>query len=124
MTKPLGELETLVMSVAWSNPALTVREVCEHLVDGKQRAYTTIMTTMDRLHRKGLLKRSKDKNAWRYQPALTREDFEHALADQLAAQIIEVHGEVGLAAFVDATSSSPELLDRLEALIAARRGKR
>ena len=122
MTKPLGELETLVMEVAWSNLALTVREVCNQLQDGRQRAYTTIMTTMDRLHRKGMLQRSKDGNAWRYRPALSREAFEHALADQLAAEIVQVHGEVGLAAFVDAASASPEMLDRLEALIAARRG--
>jgi predicted transcriptional regulator len=110
MTKPLGELETLVMGVAWSNTALTVRQVCERLEDG--RAYTTIMTTMDRLHRKGVLQRSKEGNAWSYQPALSQEDFEHALADQLAAEIVQVH----------AASASPEMLDRLEALIAARRG--
>jgi predicted transcriptional regulator len=120
MTKPLGELETLVMGVAWSNTALTVRQVCERLEDG--RAYTTIMTTMDRLHRKGVLQRSKEGNAWSYQPALSQEDFEHALADQLAAEIVQVHGDIGLAAFVDAASASPEMLDRLEALIAARRG--
>ena len=109
------------MGVAWSNPALTVRELCDRLEEGQQRAYTTIMTTMDRLHRKGLLTRLKDGNAWRYRPALSREAFEHALADKLAAEIVQIHGEVGLAAFVDAASAAPEMLDRLEALIAARR---
>lgn len=118
---PLGDLESLVMDVAWSQPSLTVRELCRLMSGERKRAYTTIMTTMDRLHTKGLLTRAKDGNAWRYTPAVSRGQFEHALADQLAAEIVTVHGEVGLAAFVDAASADPEMLDRLEAMIAARR---
>ena len=118
---PLGELETLVMDIAWSHPPLTVRELCGHMESERERAYTTIMTTMDRLHRKGLLTRAKDGNAWRYRPVMSRSEFEHTLADRLAAEIVTVHGDVGLAAFVDAASADSEMLDRLEAMIAARR---
>jgi len=118
---PLGDLEALVMDVAWGHSALTVRELSSHLESERERAYTTIMTTMDRLHKKGLLTRAKDGNAWRYSPAMSRDEYEHTLADQLAAEIVTVHGEVGLAAFVDAASAEPEMLDRLEAMIAARR---
>lgn len=118
---PLGELEALVMDMAWSHLPLTVRELCDLQVGERKRAYTTIMTTMDRLYRKGLMSRSKEGVAWRYAPAMSRDEFEHALADQLAEQIVMVHGEVGLAAFVDAASADPEMLDRLEAMIAARR---
>jgi len=121
MMKPLGELETLVMEIIWSSPALTVREVCDRQDGSRRRAYTTIMTTMDRLFSKGLLNRAKDGIAWRYQSAVSRHDFEHALADQLAVEIVQVHGEVGLAASVEAASADPEMLDRLDALIAARR---
>jgi predicted transcriptional regulator len=118
---PLGDLEALVMDAAWCNPPLTVRELWGRLPGERTRAYTTIMTTMDRLFRKGLLTRAKDGNAWRYTPAMSRDAFEHTLADRLAAEIVTVHGEVGLAAFVDAASAEPEMLDRLEAMIAARR---
>jgi hypothetical protein len=55
---------------------------------------------------------------------MSRTEFEHTLADTLAAQIVTVHGEVGLAAFVDAASADPEMLDRLEAMITARRQTR
>ena len=120
--KPLGELETLVMDVAWSGGDLTVREVCDRLEGDASRAYTTIMTTMDRLFSKGLLSREKDGQAWRYRPALTRAAFEHALADHLATEILNAHGEIGLVAFVDAASADPAMLDRLEALIALRKG--
>jgi predicted transcriptional regulator len=119
--KPLGELEALVMDVAWTGGALTVREVCDRLEGDDSRAYTTIMTTMDRLFSKGLLSRVKDGQAWRYHPTQSRAAFEHALADCLATEILNAHGEVGLVAFVDAASADPAMLDRLEALIAARR---
>lgn len=112
------------MDIAWSHPPLTVRELCDRLEGEQKRAYTTIMTTMDRLHRKGFLRREKDGNAWRYQPAVSLDEFEHRLADQLATEIVKVHGDVGLAAFVEAASAEPEMLDRLEAMIAARRNGR
>lgn len=123
--EPLGELESTVMEVAWGLPSCTAREVCDRLTGDRERAYTTIMTTMDRLHRKGLLLREKDGQAWRYAPVLSKADFERALADRLAAEILTAHGETGLAAFVDAAARVDEdLLDHLASLIEAhRRGR-
>ncbi len=110
------------MKVVWSQSPITAREVCDRMTGREERAYTTIMTTMDRLHRKGLLEREKDGLAWRYTPALSQPEFEKALADALAADILQSHGETALAAFVDAAADVDEsLLDRLTQLIAARR---
>ena len=110
------------MNVAWTHAPVTAREVCDRLTGARERAYTTIMTTMDRLHRKGLLVREKDGPAWRYAPALGKAEFEKALADGLAAEILQAHGEVALSAFVDATAEvDEELLDRLAQLVARRR---
>ncbi|WP_141621182.1 BlaI/MecI/CopY family transcriptional regulator [Myxococcus sp. AB036A] len=120
--EPLGTLESAVMKVVWSQSPITAREVCDRMTGREERAYTTIMTTMDRLHRKGLLEREKDGLAWRYTPALSQPEFEKALADALAADILQSHGETALAAFVDAAADVDEsLLDRLTQLIAARR---
>jgi predicted transcriptional regulator len=120
--EPLGELETAVMEVAWSLPTATAREVCDRLTGPRERAYTTIMTTMDRLFRKRLLSREKDGQAWRYSPRLSRPAFERALADRLAAKILDTHGKTGLAAFVDAAArSDAELLENLARLVEARR---
>jgi predicted transcriptional regulator len=80
------------------------------------------MTTLDRLHKKGLLLREKDGLAWRYRAAIDRASFERRLADALATELI-AHGEAGLVALVDATDD-PALLDRLAALISTRRGPR
>lgn len=116
--QPLGALEAAVMDVIWSRGWGTARDVCTRMTGTRERAYTTIMTTMDRLHRKGLLTRTKDGLAWRYAPAIGKVEFERALADQLAARILARHGETALAAFVDAAAQVDErLLDRLRALI-------
>ncbi|QRK09433.1 BlaI/MecI/CopY family transcriptional regulator [Archangium violaceum] len=123
--EPLGRLESAVMEVVWTHAPVTAREVCDRMTGAEERAYTTIMTTMDRLHRKGLLVREKDGPAWRYAPALGKSEFEKALADGLAAEILQAHGEVALSAFVDAAAQVDEgLLDRLAQLITQRRRRR
>ncbi len=114
--EPLGELEASVMDVVWAGAPVTAREVCDRLKGPKERAYTTIMTTMDRLHRKGLLTREKAGLAWRYQPTIDREGHQRALADALATRILASHGEAGLVAFIEAATDA-SLLDRLSALI-------
>lgn len=118
--EPLGDLELLLMDALWSGGAGTVREVGDRLPPDEARAYTTVMTTMDRLHRKGLLLREKEGLAWRYRPALDRAAWEKALADTLASRILADHGDVGLAAFVDAAADDA-MLDRLAELVEARR---
>lgn len=117
----LGRLETSVMALVWRHAPVTAREICDRMNGKKERAYTTIMTTMDRLHRKGLLVREKDGLAWRYSPAMSKAEFERAAADALAAGILSAHGEVGLAAFVDAAAVDDALLERLARLVSERR---
>ena len=122
--RPLGELEARVMGVIWSDPGLTVREVSDRLGHERKRAYTTVMTTLDRLHGKGALRRAKDGLAWRYSPVLSPAEYELAVADQLALEILDAHGELGLTAFVDAACTDDALLDRLAELIEERRSAR
>jgi predicted transcriptional regulator len=119
---PLGELEAAVMEVVWKHSPVTARDVCDRLRGKKQRAYTTIMTTMDRLYRKGLLGRRKEGMAWCYEPALTAPQFSRALADSLAGRILLAHQDTALSAFVDAAADVDEtLLDRLRNLIDAKK---
>lgn len=109
------------MEIVWRHFPSTARDVCDRMTGQWERAYTTIMTTMDRLHRKGLLRREKDGLAWRYEPAFSKASFDRALADGLATNILESHGEAALAAFVDAAAEVDEsLLDRLRQLIEKR----
>jgi predicted transcriptional regulator len=120
--QPLGELETALMRIVWQHPSVTAREVCDRMTGSRERAYTTVMTTLDRLYRKGVLERSKDGQAWRYEARFTQLEFERGLADQLAVKILADHGDAALSAFVDAVEQvDAVLLEKLEHLIASRR---
>jgi predicted transcriptional regulator len=71
--RPLGELEAAVMEQLWAaSQPLLVRDVVDALEPSRPLAYTTVMTVMDNLHRKGWLGRQRDGRAWRYQAAKTR----------------------------------------------------
>jgi len=70
-----GELEAAIMECLWarSQPA-SVRDVLGELHTGKQLAYTTVLTVLDNLHRKGVVTREMSGRAWLYQPAYSREE--------------------------------------------------
>jgi len=109
-----------VMDVLWRGEPATVREVARRL--GKRRAYTTVMTTLDRLHRKGLVARAKEGNAFRYRAALTRDQFHRALVESAVSTLLSKSTDPVLAGFVDAAVSVDEKnLARLERLIAKKR---
>lgn len=69
----LGSLEAKIMRVLWDDAGghLQVREVLDRLHD--DLAYTTVMTVLNRLHEKGLLKRRRAGRAWAYKATLSRE---------------------------------------------------
>jgi len=80
----LAPLELDCMTTLWPLGEATVREIREALAPRRTRAYTTIMTIMDRLARKGIVERSKCGRAYVYRPKLTAEEARtHALAQIL-----------------------------------------
>ncbi len=71
-----GDLEAAVMDLLWSSPApLSVRQVLERLPPRRGLGYTTVMTVLDNLHRKGLLERDPSGRAYLYWPRQTREAY-------------------------------------------------
>lgn len=69
----LGDLELQVMEVLWgTDHALSVREVLAELTRDRDLAYTTVMTVLDRLSKKGRVTRELDGRAWFYRPAESR----------------------------------------------------
>jgi predicted transcriptional regulator len=119
----LGVLERQVMSVVWNAGELNVREACELL--GTEVAYTTVMTTMDRLFKKRLLARRKVGRAFVYSAAATRDQLEGAVASELVQSLLQQHGGEPLpllSSLVDAVSDRDRaLLDDLERLIHEKR---
>lgn len=117
-----GSLERQVMDLLWDEGEMPVRGVLERL--GSGRAYTTILTVLDRLHRKGEVRRRKQDGAWIYRAGRTREE---SLGAELTSLLEEAGGrrEAVLMAFIEtAESVDAGLLARLEELIRARRRSR
>ena len=112
----LGALEREVMSLAWDQQELSVRDVCAAL--GSTVAYTTVMTTMDRLYKKGLLSRRKAGRAFLYQAAATREEVDGAVTAELVQGLLRRDGSEPLpilSSLVEALSGHDrKLLDELE----------
>jgi BlaI family transcriptional regulator, penicillinase repressor len=78
----LAPLELACMNVLWGLHEATVRDIRDGLAPSRPRAYTTIMTIMDRLARKGVVARRKVGRAYRYSAYLSEEDARsHALGE-------------------------------------------
>jgi predicted transcriptional regulator len=119
----LGTLERAVMEFLWNRASeATVGDVRAEL--GGDAAYTTLMTTLDRLYRKGLLARRKEGRAFRYSPRLQRAEFERVLTSELIGGLLTPGAAVGpiLSSIVDAVSDRDRAaLADLERLVREKR---
>ncbi len=117
----LGELETTVMELLWREPELTVCQVEERLQQRRQIAHTTVLTTLDRMHRKGYLTREKQGKAFVYAPRYSREEFERGLTQEVLGALLGQFTQPALSTFVDLIAADESRLDELEALIREKR---
>jgi predicted transcriptional regulator len=70
-----GELEAVIIDRLWNRQQVaTVRDIFDELARDRQLAYTTVLSTMDNLHRKGWLARERVGKAYQYRPIMTREE--------------------------------------------------
>ena len=83
----LGHLEREVMEVVWTRDRTTVREVQGLL--SRRVAYTTVMTTLDRLFKKGFVARNRSGRAFVYAAARTRQQTEVAVASGLGSGLFQ-----------------------------------
>lgn len=118
----LGPLEQQLLQKIWSRDSATVREL---LADGKIRqAYTTVMTTVDRLYKKGLLNRVAEGRAFRYTPRHTPEELQRVTAVESIEQLLGScdASSLPLSYLVEALSAhDAQLLDELQVLVERKR---
>src|SRR5262245_42105094 len=115
-----GTLELGVLEVMWGRKAeSSVRDVLDSFPNA---AYTTVMTTMERLHRKGVLERRKDGRAFLYRPVSSRAEMETSLVTRALRPLLKSGNAPILSCLVDEVSRHDErLLDELERLVRAKR---
>jgi predicted transcriptional regulator len=113
----LGPLELTVMEVLWRHGEANVHDVVGRL--DRPLAYTTVMTTLDRLYKKGLLDRRKSERAFFYSAHLSRDEWEQKQARELLSGL---RSESLISCLVDVVEQQDEaLLDELEKRIRIRR---
>ena len=119
----LGELECAVLEHIWSLQEATVHDVVARME--RPLAYTTIMTTLDRLYRKGLLQRLKRGRAFVYSAACTKQDVQREIARELVNEISAdpLHSRTHLLSYLieSVDPKDVEVLTKLEAAIREKR---
>lgn len=100
----LGDLERAVLEALWEYPEgewATVRDVYERLNESRDLAYTTVMTVMGRLAKKGLAVRRRAGRAFDYRPAASRDELTATFMHQTLDELTPEHRQGVLMAFVD-----------------------
>lgn len=118
----LGPLEQQVLRELWARGSATVRELLES--ENMTLAYTTIMTTMDRLYKKRLLDRESEGRAYRYFPRHTPDEMQRVAAVEGIRQLLGSGdtSSLPLSYLVEALSEhDAQLLDELQALVERKR---
>jgi len=119
----LGRLEFRLMQILWSRGESNVRDVILQL--DRPLAYTTVMTTLDRLYKKGLLERRMPERAFLYSAKMSREEWDRHRAGNIFASLFvgpRPARELLVSSFLDAVGQhDAELLDELEKKIRQKR---
>ena len=120
--RQLGPLEERLLRELWKCRSATVRELLARI--DTNLAYTTVMTTLDRLYKKQLLDRRIEGKAFRYIPRHTPEEFQKVEAGEAIREILASHvaSSLPLSCFVEAISEhDAKLLDQLQEMVERKR---
>src|SRR5579872_2972626 len=118
----LGPLEERLLEALWKRGNGTVRELVDECFE--DLAYTTVMTTLDRLFKKNLLSREGEGRAFRYTPRFTREELHREAIGEALRQLMSASpaSALPLSYFVEiVTERDAQLLDQLQEVVEAKR---
>ena len=118
----LGPLEERLLEALWKCGTATVRDLAEQFCS--DLAYTTVMTTLDRLYKKGMLLREAEGRAFRYRPRFTREELHCEAAGEAFRQLLKASpaSSLPLSYLVEiVTERDAHLLDELREVVEAKR---
>ncbi|EOP98682.1 BlaI/MecI/CopY family transcriptional regulator [Bacillus cereus] len=117
LLKIVGPLELEVMKVIWTRQDATVQNVLTELNKQNDYAYTTIMTVMNRLDKKGILTRSKVGKGYVYKPYYSPNELIQQNSSEQVEHLLHHYGDIAITQFVDAVGHNPDQLHKLKELI-------
>jgi BlaI family transcriptional regulator, penicillinase repressor len=113
-----SKLEMQVLSVLWQRGASSVRDVMDVMPDGKTRAYTTILSVMQVMEKKGLVSHVSEGNAHIYQARVSRREVTGPLLRSLVRQVFGGSAATALQHLLAENEVSREELDEIKEIIA------
>lgn len=112
----LGELELEVMKILWERGRSSVLQVSEQLSKQKDYARTTVLTIIQRLHKKGFLKRKKEDGVYRYEPTQKRQQVMGTLLNQFIDRVFD-GSSTSLVQQLTRAKLSDQELDQIRAML-------
>jgi predicted transcriptional regulator len=111
-----GPLEAKIMDCLWDfETESTIKEVLRKLEQEKAMSFNTVMTVMNRLVEKGILRKRSVSKSFVYSPVMTRDEFMDSKSKELAFDLVEEFGPLAVTHMVDALEKAdPKLLEQLE----------
>ena len=120
-----GELESAIMGILWDKGPMKGRDLHAEIRREKGIAYTTALTVLDRLSKKGFVRKNRDSGLITFSPGVSREAYENAVAEDLVHKAFEVSPNLAVSAFAGHFSKmTRQDLDRLEGLIEEKKNGR
>lgn len=128
LLKVLGELEAEIMTLIWhkaGDEGITVRDVYEELHKRRTIAYTTVMTTMARLAKKGLLRVEKVDQAFVYHPNVSEAEFTSQFVGHILDQLLDNFSSEAIAHFADLVEPEQKdsVVNLLKGIVNRHKGK-
>lgn len=121
-TKP-SDLEMQILSLLWENGPLTARQVLETLPDGKQRAYTSVLSVMQVMEKKGLLTHTTQGTAHVYRPAQSKKRVLKPFMQKIVSEVFAGRPAAMMQALLDETPVSDLEIKQMEQLLAQAKAK-
>jgi predicted transcriptional regulator len=92
----IGSLEADILAIVWEYDRTTVRDVYETLRERRQIAYTTVMTVMNNLVKKGLLAQDRTNIAYAYTPAIPGREVAHIVLDSVVDRLLRGQSNIAV----------------------------
>lgn len=120
--KVFGNLELAIMEVLWGRGGARANEVVGDIRRERKIAVTTVFTVLERLFKKGLIRKTKGEDVYIFEPVYTKDEFAREVSKEVLSGVIDLWSRSTISSFVDIVAQeNPEDLDRLSRLISAKK---
>lgn len=116
--RALGDLEKNIMDILWLRGEATGKEIFSEIRQSRNIAITTVLTVLERLAKKGIVRKTKGESVYVYVPAFTKAEFTDRVSQEVMKGIMDISASSAVASLVDILADrDPHELDRLSKLI-------